>query len=233
MSTYLYTSVEPIATTGSVIQLGGNTPYKYLSAVEISGEEVTLVGHWGNDGSKVFCDEAMYQTHFRAFANTEDGFATDGLDFHHWQGHKQRQMQVAAEEEPVVGHAEYPATDQPFSLSMEHFEVTEGTWQGHGWKCWMLSNDPNRDILARAIGIYSDPACENYLYTTGAFVMTDTGEVDELDNPILRPMCECPLGQLKAEKEPIHYALLLGSAQEGVMNLPVETDVLINNFWSK
>ena len=42
-----------------------------------------------------------------------------------------------------------------------------GPW---GWVVFMLSDDPGRDITARAIGVYSDAAATNFLFTTGAFI---------------------------------------------------------------
>ena len=84
-----------------------------------------------------------------------------------------------------------------------------GVW---GWTVEMISNDPLRDITARAIGVYSDPECTSYLYTTGAFIQDGSH-----DNNFYT---ECPIGQRQATDAQVNFALLLGSAQEGWFNLP-------------
>ena len=242
MNTYLYIAEPPLETVpdqGGTFNLGeqdGISRYmtrEPINAADYPDNTVTLVGEWDKDGrafSVIHLDN--YRYFFRDFRNDPDSFGTDDLDFIHWQGHKQRAMQDQNQE--VVGRVIFPADDQAFQLKMEHDEITEGTHQGHGWKCTMLSEDPHRDITARAIGIYSDPECTQYLYTTGAFIMTDipAGE-DEEGNPVYiqRPQTVCPPGQLKATREPVYFALLLGSLQEGKMALPAEQDSITRNFW--
>lgn len=86
-----------------------------------------------------------------------------------------------------------------------------GPW---GWRVDMLSDDPLRDITARAIGVYSDPAATSFLFTTGAFVDDGGGNF----------FTECPPGNRAATADPVYFALLLGAAQEGIFHLMNETD---------
>ncbi len=226
MSSYLYISDEPLSTNGKVIALGSN---RYLSAVNLQGEGVTTVGQWANDGTKIFCDEALYEEHFREFANDADGSATDQLDFHHWAGHKQRHLQEPEEEVPVVGMKEYPPGNQPFAVTMRRRYVEDGGWPGWYWDFIVEFADPNRDPGVRTVGIYDSNW--NYLYTVGGLVYTDTGEVDENDDPIMKWMGQCPAGYQTVEKEDIYYGLLYASLIEGKMVLPAAEDEQTKMFW--
>ena len=85
----------------------------------------------------------------------------------------------------------------------------------------MISNDPGRDITARAIGVYSDPECTAYLYTTGAFVDDGSGNY----------YTECPVGQRQPTDAQVNFALLLGAAQEGFFNLPEGGGDADAQFW--
>lgn len=93
---------------------------------------------------------------------------------------------------------------------------------GWGWKVTMLSDDPVRDITARAVGVYSDAECTSYLYTTGAFVDDGGGTY----------FTECPVGQRTATPDQVNFALLLGAAQEGYFNLSDGGDSTEALFWS-
>ncbi len=204
-----------------------------INAADYPDATIHLIGQWDDDGVPTGAiDLTRYRKFFLDFKN-DDGRATDDLDYVHWQGHAQRKMQHDSLG-TVIGRDIFPADTQAFQLVMEHYHQTTGPWKGWGWKCIMLSEDPHRDITARAIGIYSDPECTHYLYTTGAFIMTDipAGE-DEEGNPVYiqRPQTVCPPGQLKATREPVYFALLLGSLQEGKMALPAEQDSITRNFW--
>jgi len=86
----------------------------------------------------------------------------------------------------------------------------------------MVSDDPVRDITARAVGIYSDPECTAYLYTTGAFV-NEGGTY----------LTRCPPGQVQPTAAQVNFALLLGSAQEGFFNIPEGAATVEALFWSK
>ena len=80
----------------------------------------------------------------------------------------------------------------------------------------MLSDDPGRDITARAIGVYSDPAATNFLFTTGAFV--NDGKYGDVF------YTECPPGNRNTNPDPVYFALLLGAAQEGIFQLDSPDD---------
>ena len=84
----------------------------------------------------------------------------------------------------------------------------------------MLSEDPLRDITARAIGIYTD--ADVYLYTTGAFIDDGNGTF----------FTECPVGQRTADEVDIYFKLLLGSAPEGAWTVPVGNADSEALFWS-
>ena len=80
----------------------------------------------------------------------------------------------------------------------------------------MISADPLRDITNRGIGIYSDPDCEQFQYTTGAFI--NDGKYGDVF------YTECPVGNRLANPDQVNFALLRGSAQEGYFNLAELTD---------
>ena len=86
-----------------------------------------------------------------------------------------------------------------------------GPWM---WRVDMISDDPLRDITARAIGVYSDAAATSFLYTTGAFVDDGSGNY----------YTETPPGNRTATPEPVYFALLLGAAQEGIFQLDALED---------
>lgn len=88
----------------------------------------------------------------------------------------------------------------------------------------MLSADPLRDITARGIGVYSDPECTAFLYTTGSFVQDGSHNNNFYT--------ECPAGQRTPAPAQVNFALLLGSAQEGYFNLPEGGDDVEALFWS-
>ena len=97
---------------------------------------------------------------------------------------------------------------------------------GWGWSVVMLSDDPQRDITARAIGVYSQPGADpvDYLYTTGAFVQDGSHGNNFFS--------ECPAGQRTATPEQVNFALLLGSAPEGWWVLTENGEDSEALFWS-
>jgi hypothetical protein len=116
----------------------------------------------------------------------------------------------------------YPADNRPFYLKITREDHTaDPTWPGWGWRVDMISADPTRDITARGIGIYSDDAWQNYLYTTGSFIDDGSGNY----------YTECPVGQRTATADDVYFALLLGSAQEGTFTLPAGQTEAEANFW--
>jgi hypothetical protein len=98
-----------------------------------------------------------------------------------------------------------------------------GPW---GWVVKMLSDDPGRDITARAIGVYSDPEATAFLFTTGAFI--NDGKYGDVY------YTECPPGNRDTDPDPVYFALLLGAAQEGIFQLdaPDEGAEATALFWA-
>ena len=193
----------------------------------------TLVGSWDSytglqegqsydvDGTTVIGTPthpvtADYAGWIRPLGN-ESGRATSLLDSTRWAGH--------AEPKFLQDGQRYTDSDSPFTLRITRVEhVAPDPFPGWGWSVEMLSDDPLRDITARAVGIYSDEECTAYLYTTGAFIQDGSH-----DNNFYT---ECPVGQRTPNPDQVNFALLLGSAQEGFFNLPEgggSTDAL---FWS-
>ncbi len=199
----------------------------YLSTKPLNYLDQTLIGAWGNDGS-ILSDENDNPTPIDPFftvmrpLGNEDGVATDSLDYHHWMGHKQRHQQPVPLPEILP---QYPVGTQPIILTMERYWDTTPGWEGWGWKATIEFSDPDRAPDARAVGIYD--ADWNYLYTTGAFVWTDVG------GGIFKWQTHNPAGRAAPEKEPLYYALLLGSAQEGRMELLAGADSRVNFFWDE
>lgn len=101
--------------------------------------------------------------------------------------------------------------DQPFGGNPAWEFINSAGW---GWEVIMLSDDPQRDIAARGMGKYSDPACTVFEFTTGSFVDRGDGVFHTL----------CPPGNRTATPDPLYLALLLGAAQEGYINFLDEDD---------
>lgn len=152
-----------------------------------------------------------YLTYVRPLGN-EDGIATGVLDSMRFQGH--------VEPKYVEEDKRYPSTNAPFSLRIERQLILDDGFPHipNGWKVTMISDDPERDITARAIGIYDSNG--NYLYTTGAFVPDG-----------LTYSTVCPVGQRTADEQQINFKLLLGSAPEGAWTLPVGKEDDTRQFW--
>ena len=203
----------------------------YVHLLPNEDPAATLIGHWDNDGTLHVVDEPAY-AELRPFGN-DSGKATSMLDLMGYQGHAQRHLQEVPVEHT---YPEYPASEQPFSLRITRTQTLDDGWPHipWGWTVEVLSDDPERDITARAIGVYDENW--NYLYTTGAFVLMEFEEEDEEGNPVTveRYGTECPVGQRKATAEPVYFALLLGADQEGrwVLEDLDEGAVDTRQFWS-
>ena len=95
---------------------------------------------------------------------------------------------------------------------------------GWGWSVVMLSADPLRDITARAVGIYTDPECTIFEYTTGSFVQDGSHGNNYYT--------VCPPGNRLPAPDQVNFALLLGAAQEGFFNLPENSGTTEALFWA-
>ena len=98
-------------------------------------------------------------------------------------------------------------------IEIRHKQFADGLW---GWRAEMRSQSGDFAPGVRAIGIYSDAACTQYLYTTGAFV---------LDASSGRYVTEWNSGD--SEKVTRYFALLYASAQEAIGALLDAEDVSV------
>ena len=172
------------------------------------------VGAWDEyTGEPLGAIDSAYTDWIRPLGN-DAGVATGHLDSMRWQGHSEPKYFETDER--------YPAYNRPFSLQIERTLITDDGFPHipHGWKVTMVSDDPLRDITARAIGIYNDAG--GYLYTTGAFIDNGSGIF----------FTECPVGQRKASEERINFKLLLGSAPEGAWSLAIGDETDTREFWA-
>lgn len=87
-------------------------------------------------------------------------------------------------------------------IEISHKQFAGGLW---GWRAEMRSQSGDFEPGVRAIGIYSDAACTQYLYTTGAFV---------LDSASGRYVTEWNSGD--SAKATRYFALLYAAAQEAI-----------------
>ena len=218
-----YEDIPPnIIKTG---ELDGNNIY--LSVKPIG--QGTILGSWYHDGSIAMPVDPAYDA--LVPVGNKEGVATGKIDFHNWQGLNTRYRQEA------IGRFIYPADNQPFALRITRTLTTDDDWSHipWGWTVEMLSDDPERDITARAIGVYAQDG--TYLYTTGAFVLMDFEEIDDEGNPVTvqRYGTICPIGQRTADSALVYFKLLLGSAPEGAWVLEdlEEGATQTRNFWQE
>ncbi len=203
--------------------------YLSHSTADWSAIAHTVVGEWDEQtGAPLIPVGDDYAEWINPFGNV-DGKATGAPDSTRWQGHGEKKLyhyevDETDPENVIITAQDSPDDNQAFSLLIERQFIEDDGFPDipHGWKVTMVSEDPNRDVTARGIGIYSDPEATQFLYTTGAFV--PDGETFST---------VCPVGQRTADKVQINFALLLGSAQEGIWNLPIGTDSGERRFWEK
>ena len=98
-------------------------------------------------------------------------------------------------------------------IAIRHKQFSGGLW---GWRAEMRSQSGDFEPGVRAIGIYSDAACTQYLYTTGAFV---------LDSASGRYVTEWNAGN--SAKTTRYFALLYASTQEAIGALLNTQDVAV------
>jgi hypothetical protein len=201
-----------------------------ITALGVPG---TLLGGWNTDGTQPLDDndDPLYPVHddfllIRPLGNRADGLATDALQYPYPSGSAQRWLSQTSL---------YPVDNQPISLDMRHKEFTGNVnpeWDGWGWRGEILVTAAARPANARAIGIYSDPECTAYLYTTGAFQFGQSEWQTDIDGNLIDVwFTECPLGRATTEQQDWHYALLFGAAQEGHYTLPIGSPPLVRNYW--
>lgn len=181
----------------------------------------------------VVLDQAEYLA-IRPLGN-EEGKATDQLNYQHFAGAARRVMNLAATD-PVV--RAYPEDNLPFAIEVRHKLFTGNAnpvWDGWGWRAEIVGGAASRDPAARAIGIYSDPECLNYLYTTGAFTQQPSAwQTDAAGVPLIVWATEYNPGLLGYPNDipqDVHHACLLGSAQEGYATLGAMQVSAYHEFW--
>jgi hypothetical protein len=214
-------------------------------------------------GSPTYPIQSDYWDFVRPLGN-EVGRATGPLRTLRWQGHPEVRFAITdtseypSTNEPFgleIQRQDYGSTALPWDIATVYatgdFATSGGMWRSlqdgnvgntpfggspfwefinqsgfWGWVVFMLSDDPNRAINARAIGIYTDPECTIFQYTTGAFINDNKyGDVF---------YTECPPGNRVSTNAQVNFALLLGAAQEGWMNLPEGGDGETNDslYWA-
>ena len=205
--------------------------------------------------------QSDYFDYIRPLGNNDNGSATGELDSMRWQGapeqkYAQDDNRYPASNRPfdllitrqAVGVGALPWDSGTTYNTGDFAESAGSVWEssqdnnlnntpfggspfwdlvsapGWGWRVDMISDDPLRDITVRAIGVYSDPECTQYLYTTGAFIDDGSGNY----------FTECPAGQRTGTPDPVYFALLWASVQEGFFQLIDEADGAEGEalFWS-
>ena len=191
----------------------------------------TQIGEWSNDGVSAGAVHSDYAEFIRPFGN-EAGKASDIQDFSHFSGHRQRAMQEVAAVDTL---SEYPVDNQPFKIKLTRTNITDDGWPHIPWgfQARLTFADPNRQPDSYSIGVYSDPECTAYLWTPGAWIWTDTGEVDEYLNPIFAWIIDCPIGQRTATREDWNICNLLGSDQQGMYSMLANQDEFERLFWEE
>jgi hypothetical protein len=177
-----------------------------------------VLGQWEPNGQPISM-HADYQL-WRPLGN-DNGVATGDLTGQGRQGWAYRYQEYNDADPENIVTSLYPITNMPFELKIERQYIDDDGFPQipHGWKVTMISEDPQRDITARGIGVYD--ANWNYLYTTGSFV-PDGNTYSTV----------CPVGQRTADEVDVYFKLLLGSAPEGEWVLPVGQQEDLRQFWA-
>ena len=223
------------------------TPLVYLYADHEGDPPITdlpelagavVVGSWHEDGTSIVVDEPAY-LEIRPLGNapptdgladphrpegTRGGDATGPIMFHAFLGMERRELGESGEL--------YPEGTRPFEIEIRHKEFSGG-WPGWGWRAEIVGDSSARDPSARAVGVYSDPECMAYLYTTGAFVEGLSDWQTDASGALLTVwFTETPPGWANPEKEDWHLAVLFGSAQEGYKTLSAKDESIHYLYWA-
>lgn len=203
-----YLFVEELVYIGSELQ-----PPNVM--VQLEDQNPTLVGWWDEANGKLAPVDIVRYKEIRPFGNYA-GRATKQLRYHYWLGFPDRELDTDG--------SLYPSDEQPFDLEFRHIEQA-GKW---AWRCEMHGEAGTRDPGVRAIGVYSDPECTQYLYTTGAFVQ---GVSEWQDGAPTVWYCQTPPGFESVDKGEWYLAVLYGAAQEGYLTLSPNEDSERYLFW--
>ena len=175
-------------------------------------------------------DEALYEA-LRPLGNSPDGSATDALAYATWAGVGLRKLGDAQSADTMTQL--YPGTP-PFEVMVAHYWYEQAEFSGYGFLAEITGGADSRDPSARAMAVYSDPECTQYLWTGGAYQLGPSrlGQVDEEGVPLQVWFSDTPPGQRTAQEEEWHLACLFGSAQEGHATLPIGGELLLQ-FWDR
>ena len=234
MNEYLIIAIDPDAYDPElyrgVIRSGMLGEYFVLDILHTEDPTLpgdTLLGAWNKAGDQVSPFDQVAFEQIRPLGNLPTGEATYDLVWHYYSSWRQRQLGTDGKL--------YPDDTLPFAIEIRHKEFTGNVnpeWDGWGYRAEIVGSAASRDPSARAIGIYSDPECTQYLYTTGAFVQMESDwQVDEAGTPITVWATQTPEGWAETEKQDWHIACLLGSAQEGHNTLRADVDGVTYLFW--
>jgi len=177
-------------------------------------------------------DFETYQL-IRPLGNHEDGTATGILGYSGWAGWPPRKLGDPVSEALV--EQLYPQSVLPFDAECrpKYFD-TPATPASTGWgfRYELVGRASYRDPTARAIGVYSDAECTQYLWTTGALQLGPSDwQVDGQGNPLEVWYTDSWDGDRPPEKKDWHIAVLLGSAQEGHATLKTAAESVRYLFW--
>ena len=215
-----------------------NYPYHFAGAfgdglLVLHTEDPTLPGdtlvaqRLEGDQSATILDTDAYEA-LRPFGNNEDGTATGELLWPYIDGWPAR---IFPSGNP------YPDDNIPFDAEARHLYFdTPATPDSTGWgfRVELIGDAGTRDPSARAIGVYSDAECTQYLWTTGAFQSGPSEwQVDEQGEPLTVWFTNSWDGDRPDERKDWHIAFLLGSAQEGHQTLPAAQDGIRYLFWDR
>ena len=196
----------------------------------------TLIAATGSDGVPLPGYDYDAYMGIVPHGNNPDGTATGLEQFPHtWAGwHKNKRMFGEPASLEAVARI-YPAAVRPYHARIRHkYFDTPSTPASTGWgfRVELAGTDYSRPPSARAIGVYSDPECTAYLWTTGAFqVGPSDWQTDEAGDPLEVWFTDSWDGDRPDDPKDWHIAFLLGSAQEGHQTLPAESDGVEYLFW--
>lgn len=210
--------------------LGTDTILNVLALNDPTRPADTLIGAWDYNGLAAWTPNLDLYKQIRPLGNNPDGSATPTLDYHHWMGWAPRKIGTDG--------SLYPDDIKPFRIEIRHKEfVGEANpeWNGWGWRAEIVGSAASRDPSARAIAIYADPECTQYLYTTGAFSQGQSEWQTDEDGALLTVWFTqynpAHLGYNNDERQSVNHAVLFGSVQEGHATLAPDVDGMILNYW--
>jgi hypothetical protein len=193
-----------------------------------------VIGEWLADGTPVGTPNSAEYLTIRPLGNAA-GEATGPLLYHYFMGEAQRMLGNPAATDPI--EKIYPAGNLPFDVEIRHKYFTDPAHpqvNGWGFRVELIGSATTRNPALRAIGVYSDAAATQYLWTTGALSLgTSDWQVDANGTPLQVWYTHSWDGDRPAQKKDWHIAMLKGSAQEGIQTLGAGVDGIRYLFWDR